>query len=285
MRSAWIVNLALVLAVAGLGGYAWYRSNQPQEVSHKLSALSATAVKKIEVAPQAGAGYTLEKRGEMWFVTAPFAARADQTQVQRLLDLLSASSKEKLAATDLKRFDLDAPKLKVTIDGQTYAFGTSNPLTQEQYVSTGDSVYLVSAYYMSLIPGKPDRLLTHSVLTAGEKPVGFTLKGFRVEQKDGKWIVLPEPAEQDRPSQDDLNRWADEWRLSSSLLTQPWDGKGTGEAIEVALADGKRIRLVVLRKEPELILGRPDEKLQFHFSGEVSQRLLKPAVTKEAKDK
>ena len=281
MRSAWIVNLALVLAVAGLGAYAWYRSNQPQEPSHKLSALSMTAVKKIEVARRDGAGYALEKRGETWFVVSPLDARADQTQVQRLLDLLSASSKERLAATDLKRFDLDSPALKITIDGQTFSFGTNNPLTQEQYVSTGDGVYLVSAYYMSLIPNQADRLLTHSVLTPGEKPVAFAFKGFRVEQKEGKWTMVPEPAEKDRASQDDLNRWADEWRFASSLLTRPWSGTAAGETVEVALADGKRIVFVVLRKEPELILARPDEKLQFHFSSEVSRRLLQPTATQE----
>ena len=69
----------------------------------------------------------------------PFEARADRSQVERLLELTSAASKEKLAATDLARFDLDRPSLTVTLGDQRFAFGTVNPLNQEQYVLAGDA--------------------------------------------------------------------------------------------------------------------------------------------------
>jgi hypothetical protein len=53
--------------------------------------------------------------------------------------------------------------------------------------------------------------------------------------------------------------------------------------VRVQLADGRMLRLAVLQKEPELILVRPDEKLQFHFSGELAKRLMNPpAVTPPA---
>jgi len=283
MKLGWIVNVLLLAAVIGLGAYAWHKGNQPKEASHSLSTLSPSAVTKIEVTRREGASYALEKRGASWFLTSPLEARADQLQVQRLLDLLAATSKEKLVATDLKRFDLDPPAVKITIDNQVFSFGTTNPLTQEQYLATGGSVYLVSSYYLSLIPTRGDRLLAHNLFHQDEKPISFTFKDFRVEQKDGKWSVLPAPAEKERPSQDDLNRWADDWRLSSSLLTQLWDGKATSETVQVKLADGKNVVFAVVRKEPELVLARPDEKVQFQFSGEMSRRLLHPpaAVAKE----
>jgi hypothetical protein len=280
MKLGWIVNVALLVAVIGLGGYAWYKGNQPKEQTHALSTLSAAAAKKIVVTRAEGASYTLEKRAETWFVTAPLEARADQSQVQRLLDLLSATSKEKLAAADLKRFDLDPPAVKVAIDNQVFSFGTTNPLTQEQYLATGDSVYLVSSYFLSLIPTRGDRLLTHNLFHQDEKPVGFAFKDFRVEQKDGKWSVMPAPGEKERPSQDDFNRWADDWRLSSSLLSQVWDGKAASESIQVKLADGKSVVFAVVRTEPELVLARPDEKVQFQFSGDMSKTLMHPPSAK-----
>ena len=154
--------------------------------------------------------------------------------MQRILDLLSASSKEKLAATELARFDLEQPALSVKIDGQTFAFGTNNPLTQDQYLATGDGVYMVSSYYASLIPATAERMLAHSLFTQNETPVGFTFKALRVQQKDGKWILEPAPAaEAERPSQDDLNRWADDWRYASSLITQPWHAKPAAETVQV----------------------------------------------------
>ena len=282
MRLGWIINALLLIGVISLGAYAWHKADQPKEPSYKLSTLTIAGVKRIAVAPRNAPGYTLEKREETWFLSAPIAARADQTQVQRMLDLLSAASKEKLAASDLKRFDLDPPALRVSMDGQSFSFGGTNPLSQDQYLATGDSVYLVSAYYASLVPRGSDRMLTHSLFKESEKAVGFKFKGFSVEQKDGKWTLAPQrSSDKERPSQDDLNRWADDWRYASSLVTQPWSGKSTPDVVEAKLADGRTITFVVVRREPELILARPDEKLQFQFSGEMTRRLLNPAPGKD----
>jgi hypothetical protein len=199
--------------------------------------------------------------------------------VERLLDLASASSKEKLSATDLKRFDLDTPSLKVSFDQQSFSFGTTNPLSQDQYVLAGDSVYLLSSFYTSLVPQKAERLLAHTLFREGEKPTAFAYKAFQLEQRDGKWQLAPAPgADKDKPSQDDVNRWVEEWRFASSLLTQPAGGKTPVDTIEVRLTDGKTLKFGVLQKEPELILLRPDEKLQYYFSGEVARRLLSPPV-------
>jgi hypothetical protein len=168
------------------------------------------------------------------------------------------------------------------MDGQTFSFGGTNPLSQDQYLGTGDSVYLVSAYYASLVPRASERVLTHSLFNESEKAVGFKFRDFSVEQKDGKWTLAPRPSsDREAPTQDDLNRWADDWHYASSLVTQPWSGKPTSDRVEVKLADGKTIAFVVVRREPELILARPDEKLRFQFSGEMTRRLLDPAPSKD----
>jgi hypothetical protein len=282
MRLGWIANLLLAIGVIGLAVYAFHKNKQPKEPSFKLSQVSSAVANKIVVEPRTGVAYSLEKRGEVWFLTTPTQARADQTQVQRILDLLSASSKEKLAATQLERFDLVNPTVKVTINDQSFAFGTTNPLTQEQYVATTDGVYLLSAYFGSLAPSRADRMLTHRLLSENETPVGFTFKNFSVIQKDGKWTLTPQPAEEsERPSQDDLNRFADDWRFASSLATQPWTGKTARETVQVKLADGKVVTIDIVQKEPELILSRSDEKLQFQFSAETGKRLLRPEPAKD----
>ena len=205
----------------------------------------------------------------------PFEARADGSQVQRLLELASATSKEKLAATDLARFDLDRPALTVTLDEQRFAFGTVNPLSQEQYVLAGDAVYLLSSFYASLVPRKAERLLTHSLFVQGESPVAFILPGFRIEQQSTKWVRSPASG-QEALSQDDFNRWVDGWRYASSLVTQRAGTTKPSEYVEVRLAGGRTLRLGILQKQPELVLVRPDEHLQFSFSGEMAKRLLTP---------
>lgn len=283
MRTGWIVNLLLLAGVAGLAAYAIYRPAGQEAAQHKISALLSSEIKRIVIEPKAGKRLELERRGEDWFLVQPLQARADRTQVDRLLDLLSASSKDKLPAADLQRFDLDAPSMKVTFNDRSFAFGTTNPLSQDQYVLSGDSIYLLPGYYRSLVPQSPERVLTHALFRRDEKPVAFATKGFKVEQRDGNWQVIPSPAAaNDKPSQDDFNRWADDWRLASSLLTQPAGATAGAESIEIRLADGRTVKLGVLQREPELVLARADEKLTFHFSGEVARRLLSPPAVSAA---
>jgi hypothetical protein len=281
MRTGWLVNLLLVLGVAGLLAYALYRPKADEEAAqHPISALGPETVAQVRIEPQGGAALELKKEGEDWFLLQPLRARADRTQVDRLLDILRARSREKLAAADLDRFDLQQPALRVVYEGQSVAFGTVNPLTQEQYVLAGDAVYLVSGFYRSQVPERPERLLTHALLRAGEKPLAVRLKGFAVEQRDGKWALTPAPPE--APSQDDLNRWIDDWRLASSLYTEQAKAtKPPAEWIELTLANQGKLRLAVARRAPQLVLVRPDEKLAFHFSEEMAKRLLSPPVAAE----
>jgi hypothetical protein len=285
MKSAWIVNLLLLAGVVGLVVFAIYRPKEEQAPKFRISSLDPAQVQHVLIEPKGGTLIELEKRGETWFLLRPYAARADRTQVERLLDLVSVSSKEKLAATDLQRFDLDDPKLKVTFNQTTLSFGASNPLSQDQYVLSGDGVYLLSTFFTSLVPQRAERLLTHSLFRENEKPTAFKYKDFQLAQQDGKWQLTPAPAEQEKASQDEINRWVEEWRFASSLLTQPATGKTPIETIEVKLADGNTLKLGVLDKTPEVVLLRPDEKLQFHLSGEAGRHLIsRPVATPQASE-
>ena len=88
------------------------------------------------------------------------------------------------------------------------------------------------------------------------------------------WRV--EPATAEALSQDDINRWVDEWRHASALRVEPYAGDGAIDTIRIAFRDGKALALDVIQKEPELILGRRDEKLRYYFAAPVSARLLSP---------
>jgi len=275
MKRGWIVNVLLLAAVVALGWYVLYRPAPSDVPQHKLTTLVPSTVSHVLIEPRAGGPIELAKRGEAWYLVRPFEARADRSQVDRLLELTSASSKEKLAATDLARFDLDRPAVSVTLGDQRFAFGTVNPLNQEQYVQAGDAVYLLPSFYASLVPQRAERLLTHALFVEGETPVAFALPAFRVEQQGPKWIRVPAGAKEP-PSQDEFNRWVEGWRFASSLVTQRASSGTAKERIDVRLSDGRTLKLDVLQKEPELILVRPDEKLQFLFSGEVAKRLLTP---------
>ena len=220
-----------------------------------------------------------------WIITAPFIARADDLRVRQLLEILEARAANRLAATDLARFELERPAVQVNVDGQSFGFGMVNPITREQYVLTGGAVYAVSPRYGAALPASAAGLASRQLFGTGEIPIRIGLKAFTVEQRDGNWRQTPAASDL---SQDDFVRWVDEWRRAAALRVEPQGKRKPLAEIRVQLKDGAALTLGLLAREPELVLLRADEKLQYHFRADAGKRLLSPpgaGVRSETADK
>ena len=159
-----------------------------------------------------------------------------------MLDLLSATSKEKLAATDLKRFDLDPPALRVTIDGQTFSFGTTNPLSQDQYFAHRRqrlSGIELTTYRWSR--AQRTGCSRTACSTRARRPVGFSVQGFQRRAEGWQMDAHPaavcgQGAAEPGRSQPLGRRLA---TTPPACVTQPWGGKAGAGHGHVKLADGK----------------------------------------------
>ena len=159
MKSAWWRNAILAAAVAALGLFAYLKRGSDTTLEHALSSIKPAAARVIRVERSGTAPIVLEKRGEEWLLTSPLAARAGPLQVERLLAIAGAKSAVRLAATDLARFDLERPAVRLTIDEQRFDFGIVNEVSREQYVLTGGTVHAVSPLYGAALPAGPGDLL------------------------------------------------------------------------------------------------------------------------------
>jgi hypothetical protein len=278
MTRSWLLNTALLIVVVALGGFIYLRPRSDEPVGYPLSTLQAGAAGKIRLERTGRAPVTLERKDDLWFITAPFGAPAEPFQVQRLLSILDARASHRLAATDLARFDLDRPVARLTVDSQTFSFGAVNALTREQYVLTGNTVYPVELRYGAELPADAAQLVRRQLFARDEEPARFEFSNFTVASADGKWSVEPAPADL---SQDDVNRWVDDWRLASALHAEPYAGGKAVGAIKVEFKDGRKITLDILQREPELVLLRPDQNLQYSFFAETARRLLSPPGQKQ----
>lgn len=273
VRTRWLINILLLAVVAALAAYALYGPPTHDTAHEPIAQLAPSVVQRIAIEATGADAIELVREGDTWFVTRPVRARANVTQVERLLDLLAVRGRDRMPARDLENFDLDRPALRVQFDETVIAFGTVNPLTQDQYVSVGDAVYMIPGHHRSAVPDRVERVLTHALLRKDEKPVSFAFPGFSVERVDGRWIRRPE-ATGTPLSQDDFHRWVDEWRFASSLLTQRASGNANAESISIELEDGRTVRFGIVQKEPEFILRREDEQLTFYFPQDTRTRLL-----------
>jgi uncharacterized protein DUF4340 len=276
MKGAWWLNALLAVAVAVLALAAYFGpGSKPAE--HALATIKPAEVTSIRIERAGRQPIVLERKRDAWFMTAPLAARADPARVQRLLAITEAKSANRLAATDLARFELESPDARLAIGGQRFDFGVVSPVSREQYVLTGGAVYTVGLRYGAALPAVPTELIDRRLLGDGEVPVGIEVGNFTVSRHDGKWALDPPAGEL---SQDDLQRWTDAWRHASALRIEPYGGGKSSGEVRMQFQDGAKLTLLVLARKPELALARPDEKLVYYFFGEAGQRLLAPPAAK-----
>lgn len=284
MKSKILVNLVLVLLLTGLVLYAFYRPKEKSDPGIRLTQLKRDDIIRITVERRGSPTIQLQKRDGGWRISAPLQTRADPVQVDRLTDIATATAKHKLPPGDPGRYQLDPPQVKLTLNDQAFAFGRINDVTYEQYVATAGAVYLVAPFYGYGIPTEVTKLASRKLLDDAEVPVAFDFGRYRIAKDDrGTWTIEGAyPAQQGKPlSQDDFNRWADEWRFTSSLGAEPRRSARGKDRLAVQFKDGKKVTMEIAQKQPEFLLVRSDENMQYRFGAEVGRRLLDPHVVAE----
>ena len=273
MRSSTWLNALLAAAVVALGAFFYFRPARDAAVEHPLSALKPQEATSLRIERAGAAPILLDRKQDAWFISAPFAARADASRVQQLLAIVEARAVHRLPAGDRGRFGLEQPEARLVVDGQPFSFGMVSDITREQYVMSGNTVYAVHPRYGAALPLSAVQMASRQLFGADESPVRIALRDFAVEQRDGKWMLAPRSADL---SQDDLLRWVDEWRLASALRVESRSTARARDEIKIQLKNGGGFTLGILSREPELVLARSDEKLQYRFGAELAKRLLFP---------
>ena len=241
MKSRLLLNLALLLALAALALYAYLRPAPSQTPEIRLSQLPRDAITRAQVQRQGNAMIELQRRDGGWHMLAPHNTRVDPFQVDRLLDIVQAKAKQKLPYENLDRYALDAPSMRVTLNDEGFAFGAVNHLTNEQYLATGGAVYLVAPFLGYGVAADAAKFFSHKLLGEDEDPIAFDFGKWQLtKDQNGSWSIKGSPPGKDVDlSQDVLNQWAAEWKLASSLSTEPHTGSRAREQLTVGLKGGR----------------------------------------------
>lgn len=278
MRS-WLTLAALCAAVAALGAWVYFKPAAIEVNTYAVSALNPKEVTRLrleridQTQGDLAATIALERQDTGWRITAPFAARADAGQIERLLAVLEARSVARYPAVDLARYGLDRPQGRLTANDQVFAYGAVNAMTREQYLLAGGTVFAVPIALASAFPREPEALLARTLFAPGEAPVRIELPQFVMALEDGAWQLTPAASD---TSADERNAWIDSWRNASALRARRHDGRAAPASARVMLKDGRALEFGLLQREPELVLLRTDEGIQYHFVAEIAKRLLLP---------
>jgi hypothetical protein len=288
MRTRWLLNLALLLLVAGIAVFLYLRP-QPQEVGptkYPLSTVRPEAISLISVELPAKAPVLLEKRDGHWYMAQPLQARVNAAFASQVLKLLYANSTDKFADDDLVRFGLDQPRLKLKLGSEVFSFGTFNPVSGQQYVAYNGAVYLVDTQYSELASTQVLEMLDKNLLGPLEQIVGFDFShleqweqsGLVLDRDGDSWKVSAAAA---KPDQQELRQWfAEYWANPTAVTVEPYkpDHRTQHPSFKVKLQGGKVVHFDKLQESPEMLLGRPDEGLLYHLRPDMGFVLLNPPV-------
>jgi hypothetical protein len=288
MIKRWLVNFGLLLLIAGIVAFLYLRP-QPEydgPAIHEVSDLRLGDFSRVNVEFPAKAPVSFEKVDGYWHLTQPYKARADQLSVQRILSIVGARSTEKFSTENLEKFGLDQPKLKLKLDDEEFLFGTYNPVSGEQYLAYKDTVYLVSTTYSESASVQVVELIDKVPLKPTEKIAGFDFSRLEqwedtrlnVDLIDGTWKASAEKA---KPVQDEMNEWLDTtWIHTAAKSVEPYipNRNETYPSFQVKLADGTKVHFDKMQESPEMLLGRPDEGLIYHFAPDAGFAMTNPPV-------
>jgi len=288
MKNRWLLNLGLILLVTILALIAVFRpGSKPEPAGTPLTAMTVEAVQLVRLQRPKQPELMLEKSGDQWQLKEPRRARANGFRAVELARLAALPVKTRFPAVsgELGKYGLDRPLATVVLNQEEIRFGTMHPLHNELYVLHGNEVLLVPAATLRTATTPLAELLSPNLLAEKIKLVSMQFPGFSLRQNEqGAWVRHPELK---TLTSDRVNRFVDEWRLARALTVMEYSGKPLRERITVnIMQDGQPRTIVfsVLARKPEVVLVRPDEKLEYHFPEEAGLRLLelKPDPEPEA---
>lgn len=295
MKSRWIINLVLLALVVAIATFLHLRPQQeiPEEEGYELTQLRLADFTAVKTEFPTQAPLSFEKLNGLWAMSSPYKSRADQMSVQRILSIIAAKSKVKLANTDPVKFGLDQPQIKLKLTNQDgvheFVFGTFNPVTEEQYVAYQDSVYLLPVSYSEAATTQAIEMVDKSPLSLEEAKLANGLDLSRLEQweelrlqlsmdDNGKWQVSAVNA---KPTQDELNEWLEySWKQARAKSVNFYtpNRKAAYPSFEVKLKNGKSVYFDKIQESPEFLFARPDEGVIYHFANDVGFVMVNPPI-------
>ncbi len=302
MQKRWLLNLVLLLVVAGLVAFLYLKPKPviEEEAKFEISQFKLSEFIGVKVEYPAKSPVVFKQVDGFWRMSAPNDVRADKPSIQRIISIVAAKTKTKISplaeggnfsVDELDKFGVSSPLLKLNLiradeTAEVFLFGTYNPITEEQYVHHGDGIYLLPVKYSEYASTQTLELIDKSPLKPQEKVVGFDFSHLeqwealrlRLSLKDGVWNVSDKNA---KPSQTELKEWVTfSWIQTAAQsvdLYKP-DLRKQYPHLIIKMADGSKVQFNKLQESPKLIIARPDEGIIYTYPADEGFTMLNPPI-------
>ena len=259
MKSRWIINLLLLMAIGILSLVARYEPGieKPAETA-TITAMKRDEVVRIHLNRPVRDDLVLKKAGHRdWTIERTPALPAGNFQMNALLKLAEQKPVRSYDASDLdlSQLQLDPPYATAFLNDTAIEFGNLEPLEGLRYIRVVDRVHLIPDSYLQLIEAGYAQFVRRRLFAEGTRIDRITLPGFTVTRTGKGWTVDPETD----VSSDDLQQFVNRWQEAAGLNVVVAESGQEGERVEISYNDNtKTVSFMMIERDQELILIRPD---------------------------
>ena len=272
------LNLVMFITIAGLAVFLYFRPQSLDIHKYPLSTSPVEAVQSLRIVRQQQE-IALQQLDNHWYLVKPVQARADERKIAEILEILTVSSNQRLPLADLERFGLDQPNVRLYLNNEYFGFGGFAPTTHQQYVATGDQVYLISPRYVLALPSNASDLINPQLLASDEIPVKFELNHLTVEFQNENWHTAMQHSDE-ALDEATIKHWIQLWQTAHArelILEQALGADFVVKGfINIALQNGQEINLRILQNEFSLVLLRVNGGFGYQFPIDAGQQLVDP---------
>ncbi len=275
MKSTYLTNL-LLLAIAILLLWLMTNSRQPQHAGSLADSFSSESINHIAIHRPDQQDIVLHYE-EQWQLVQPINARANQTRINLLLNLLKQPIQQTIPVTDstnLADFGLRPPTVSVQFNQHNIAFGDTEPLTGYRYIAHQHTLYLLDDDTSPLLTASAGSFIDNRLLPQEKQikalhlPALLTQAGqqsnkLSLYQHDGSWKT-----EAGSRSQDALQQLVQSWQHAYAMQVVIAPGAVPADnpaQVRIEYTDQSQSRFFVTRSDSNLILFDPELALQYVF--------------------
>lgn len=159
-------TIALVVVLAGLGAYIYFVTwkKAPETAASKqekvFAGVEADKVEEVKLTSEKGDATTLKKEGGAWTITAPAAAKADDSEAGAITSAIAQAEIARVIdenPADLKDYGLTKPRIEVAFkaagdkDYKRLSIGDKSPTGTDLFAKRNDEkkVFLIQSFQES----------------------------------------------------------------------------------------------------------------------------------------
>ncbi|MCZ6669325.1 MAG: DUF4340 domain-containing protein [Gammaproteobacteria bacterium] len=262
----WIINFLLIAIIAisyFVGDRYW--TDSPNQSRNPISRLKPADIMSVAYELD-GNSFVLSKSSDQWQLETPVQWPANNITVERIIAILASETETSIAVDgiDLTALGLQDPKLTLRLNDTVVLFGATNNINDRRYILIGSTIFLLADVHLPFMVQGISGLIDKRLLPGSISLQALDIAGLRLNKNNtSTWNSSNNTA----ISTDQINRLVSNWQTIEAGTIRRYDPSASvQQKIVATLSDGSSIEFLLMAREPELVIARPDLDLQYHFT-------------------